>query len=131
MIRTGYKNEKEETIVHYMFLDHQFQPYYGPQHSTWKYNTAQNKTNAARNKPLILLQRLDKLQFMAFSPPVSSGWKREKVWVPVFVQETYLPEADQNSSMVAVKGPEAYVSYQLSHSPYIIRGSGGRQPEGI
>lgn len=105
VIRSGYikkqkdkdkqKEEEKEAVVHYTFLDSQFNPYYGPRHSTWELNVVSNKA-------LILQQRVDKLKFIGFSPPEDSVWNREKVWVPIFIQTASLPKVDRNPSVFAL-----------------------------
>ena len=97
IIRTGYENQRGRLTIHYTFLDHQFNPYYGCQHSTWRLDVRENNS-------LIFQQRLDKLQFLAFSAPTPSAWNREKIWVPVFVQKSPLPKVDQNPSVFALAG---------------------------
>ena len=114
IIRTGYKKiqlvgtkEQEQAIIQYTFLDSQFNPYYGPQHSTWEFNSTHNNF-------LILKQRIDKLQFLAFSPPISSTWNR-KIWVPVFVQATSLPKIDKNQSPLGRPNP-----WRVPHINFLI-----------
>ena len=107
VIRTGYEtaastagssgvggNGKKATIVQYTFLDRHFNPYYGDQHSTWELNVNENNF-------ILFEQRLDKMQFLAFSRPQQSAWIRPKIWVPVFIKESLLPKADQNPSFFA------------------------------
>ena len=94
ILRTGHENEQGQAIVHYTFLDHQFNPYYGSKHSTWKREEKDHHL-------LLFQQKLDKLQFLAFTPPVSSSWSRKTIWVPTFVERSHLPQVDQNPSFFA------------------------------
>ena len=114
IIRMGYEIEyekdglqKKETIVQYIFLDHLFNPYYFPHHSSWEFNVTENNS-------LIFEQRLDKLQFLPFESSVSE-WGRDKVWVPSFVQLSFLSPVDENPSDFSSTAPNRH-----SHLNFLI-----------
>ena len=102
IIRVGHIDQSEKASIHYAFLDHQFNPYYGPRLSTWQFHFEQDGVEPFQ-------QRMDKLHFLPFSPPSPSPWKRDKIWVPTFVQPSRLTTVDQNPSVfVSTNNPRAY-----------------------